>query len=279
MDAAQPASPLCDAHLHLQDEAYARDRAAVIRAATDAGVRRFVVNATCQADWQEVLDLAAIHQGMTACLGLHPWFVGRATIDWPRQLEDLLRENPSAGIGEIGLDQWIEPRDEKAQARAFVIQLDLADRFGRPVMIHCLRAWGWLMKILRSRPAPPPAGMLIHACGASEELIDELAEMGAYFSVAGDTFESKRKRKQRAAAHIPAERLLIETDAPDMLPAEHLDPVSWTDPAGRQRNVPANLPAICRALAELRQTSPPQLAETCWANARRFLGPLLEAEE
>jgi TatD DNase family protein len=171
---------LLDAHLHLQDEALSAQLAEVLQRADDAGVRYFASNGAEEADWPIVLVQARAHPQIIPCFGVHPWYVSNLSPQWHEKLAGHLDAIPS-GIGEIGLDRWKEPRDEKVQEEVFRIQLDLARQRKLPVMIHCVRAWGWLMDVLRSE-APLPAGMLIHAYGGSADLIQPLADMGAYFS-------------------------------------------------------------------------------------------------
>ena len=265
------ATGLCDAHLHLQDPALGPADEAIAQAATE-GVGVFVVNATRPSDWQAVLDLAADPR-VVPCLGLHPWHASEAGADWPQRLEDLLHRSARAGVGEIGLDRWVEPRDEAAQEQAFRLQMGLAARLRRPAMVHCLRAWGWLMDVLDDLPALPEA-MLIHAYGGPSELIAPLAERGAWFSLAGNILEPRRTRQREAARQIPLDRLLIETDAPDMAP-----PAAFRRAGGESGpNSPANLPAIALGIAELLGLPAEELAAITWRNSRAVLGALWPAE-
>jgi TatD DNase family protein len=254
---------LVDAHCHLQDAAFATDLAEVIQRASAGGVCRLVANGTGESDWSRLLELSRRFPQIVPCFGLHPWFVGARTERWESELERHLDAVPGA-VGEIGLDRWVEPRDERQQESVFRAQLAIARRRRRPAMIHCLRAWGWLMDVLESEDALP-AGMLIHAYGGPEELIEPLADKGAYFSFAGNVFESRRGAARKALAATPLDRLLLETDSPDM-------PPPWI---GKQRNEPANLPRILREAALIRGMNEGDLAAALMDNARRLLGDLL----
>ena len=101
-------------------------------------------------------------------------------------------------------------------------QLRLAAERNLPLSIHCLQAWGPLLDILRAEPRPA-CGFLLHSYGGAAELVAPLAELGAYFSLPG-YFALERKTRQREAfRQVPADRLLIETDAPDQsLPPERV---------------------------------------------------------
>lgn len=261
---------LIDCHVHLQESVLRSDLQGVLADARAVGVRAWVCNGSTEADWPIVRQLAGAHAGVIPCFGLHPWYVGERTAAWRETLEGLLDEQPSAAVGEIGIDRWIEPRDEADQEAVFRAQLDIARRKERPVMIHCLRAWGWLMDVLKDEP-PLPAGMLIHAYGGSVELIQPLAAMGAYFSYAGNIFEPRREKARAAVMATPIDRLLVETDAPDMLPP--LEYRSYAiEAGGSTSNHPANLRAILAGIAMLRGIDEDALAEAVWHNAGRLFG-------
>ncbi len=237
--------------------------------AVGAGVEAFVCNGTSEADWAGVAELAKTCGRVVPCFGLHPWFVSQRSEGWERVLKGYLEKWPGA-VGEIGLDRWIEPRDEKVQEEVFRRQLGMARELGRPVMIHCLRAWDWLMRVL-DEEGPLPGGMVIHAYGGPVELVGPLVERGAYLSFAGNVLEAKRAKAREAMRAVPGERLLVETDGPDMLP-----PRGYRDYGDEGRNEPGNLAAIVRGVAEVRGETVEQVAGMVWGNARRLLGGLVQ---
>ncbi|HRY50475.1 MAG TPA: TatD family hydrolase [Candidatus Paceibacterota bacterium] len=267
------AVPLVDSHLHLQEAVFEGDMDSVLEQIRQVGIRFLVCNGSSEADWPRVAALARQHREIIPCFGLHPWYVGRRSMQWDRALEDRLTASP-AGVGEIGLDRWIEPRDERAQEEVFRRQMALARQLNRPAMIHCLQAWGWLMEVLRSEQ-PPDAGFLIHAYGGSVELIKPLADLGAYFSFAGSVLREKKTRQREALKRIPRDRLLLETDAPDLMPPASSCSFVLRDERGRERNHPANLADILLGVAGHLGVAPARLAELLWENSRRFLADLL----
>lgn len=267
-----PELRLIDCHLHLQDPALLLELDEVLDRARDAGVRRFVCNGSREDDWEVVASIADDHPDVIPCFGLHPWYVKGRSDSWLEDLEAFLRERPSA-VGEIGLDRWKEGRDEAAQEEVFRAQLDLARRLGRPVMVHCLQAWGWLQDILGSEPARPP-GMLIHAYGGPADLLGPLAKLGAYFSFAGDTLFEHKKTKQESARAVPLDRILLETDAPDILPPPEYRTFELEDVDGSEKTDPSCLRAILGGVARLRGEDEATLATAVWENARRLFGDL-----
>jgi len=235
-----------DAHLHLQDPRFS-DPAAIVAEMQQAGIQRCVVNGTSPDDWGSVSALATqFPEFILPSYGLHPWHTPCSHPDWKTLLEEILTANPLAGIGECGLDRWIKSPDKPAQEEAFLFQLNLAKRFKRPLSIHILKAWGWFLDILRSQKYQQ-SNFLLHAYNGSRELIPELVERGAYFSFSGSFLHPHKSRLLETFRHIPLERLLVETDAPDMLPPEQA--ISHRIHDAPTLNHPANLPRIVHHLA------------------------------
>ncbi len=261
---------LLDAHNHLHDARLAPHHAEIFPALAQIGVVGAVVNGTRETDWPAVAALARTHDWVVPSFGLHPWYIAERTPDWLEALRAQLAAHPYAGVGEIGLDRWIEGHDDAAQAEVFTAQLALAAELNRPATIHCLRAWGALTETLRRRELP--RGFLIHAYGGSAELMREFTARGGYFSF-NAYFLHERKAAQRAVfREVPAERLLVETDAPAMLPPEERNAYPLRDAAGESINHPANLALAYEALAELRDVSVATLATQVEENFARLFG-------
>ncbi|MDG1358146.1 MAG: TatD family hydrolase [Akkermansiaceae bacterium] len=207
-----------DAHSHLQDPRLDGIRNNIIKTMVERGVSRCVVNGTSPKDWQLVADLAkAYPELIIPSFGLHPW--QDPSPQWFRQLTSYLDNVPHACVGECGLDRWVENYDIKIQEDVFVSQLELATKRNLPLSIHCLKAWGLMLEILESK-ALPERGFLLHSYSGSAELVTRLASLGAYFSFSGYFLHERKQNLRDTFKIIPPERILIETDAPDMLPPE-----------------------------------------------------------
>jgi TatD DNase family protein len=188
---------------------------------------------------------------------------------WYDELRGCLQSHPHVAVGEIGLDRWIESHDLQDQTKVFTTQLDLAVELDRPVTIHCLHAWGALWKIAQQRPLPG-RGFLLHAYGGSPEMVAGFAERGAYFSFS-PYFLHQRKGAQRAAfQRVPLDRLLVETDAPDMRPPDDQNPRSLKTDDGSAINHPANIDIAYAALAEVRQMPLEELVGKVAGNFERL---------
>lgn len=278
--------PLYDAHNHAHDDWLAPHAAQLDADLRAIGLRRAVVNGTCEADWPAVAALAARFPWVYPSYGLHPWDAGNRAEGWFDRLKERLAAEPHAAIGEIGLDRWIidsaRPDDPRLaglrrapleeQGEVFIKQLSLAAAEDRPVTIHCLQAFGALEGLLR-HVNTPARGFLLHAYGGPLELVGKFADYGAYFSFNGSFLDPRHAAKREVFQRIPADRLLVETDAPAMpLPAGHARFALPPAPDGSPVNHPANLAATYDALAALRGVTFEQLAEQVEANFQRFFG-------
>jgi TatD DNase family protein len=185
-------------------------------------------------------------------------YIGRKTAGWLDTLKSFLMSVPSA-IGEIGLDHAVEPRNDKDQEEIFVAQLHLARKLERPVTIHCRKAWGRLLEILRF-DGGLRCGGIVHSYSGAPEMIRPLEELGLSISFSGAITRDENKRGRRAITFVMKERLLLETDSPD------LTPVGATSPC----NEPANLPLVLREAALLLGKPAGEVAEMTFKNAERL---------
>ncbi len=284
---------LYDAHNHLQDERFGGRQDELLTDCAQSGVVAMVVNGSCEADWPQVLALARraalpAAAGGTAGIqiipsfGYHPWYLHERTADWRKNLVHFLDEVPSA-VGEIGLDRWKPGLSYDGQEEVFIAQLRLAAERNLPVSIHCLQAWGRLWEILRSEPRPA-RGFLLHSYGGSTEMVRSFADLGAYFSLPGYFAHERKVRQRQTFQCVPAERLLIETDAPDQLLPEgsrtgERDVIGaariyqLTEAAsGKALNHPANLAAVYEFGARLRGVAVDRLATQVEDNFLRLFG-------
>jgi TatD DNase family protein len=255
-----------DAHNHLQDPRLG-DPAPAIAAMRSVGVGHCVVNATREADWQNVEKLAFANPDfVTPAFGIHPWQAHTATTGWQERLADLLVKYPHGSIGECGLDRWVSSPSIEIQTRVFHDQLKLAVEMNRPLTIHCLKAWGPLFEAFSE--VPPPPRFLVHSFSGSLETARRLIPLGAYFSFSGHFLHERKSSVLDVFRQLPADRILLETDAPDMRPPD--DQV--THPMPPPLNHPANLPAIGMALAAALAMTPEDLAELTRVNTARCFG-------
>jgi TatD DNase family protein len=256
-----------DAHNHLQDPRLG-DPTPVIAAMRAAGVQRCVVNATREADWHQVEKLALDHPDFVVpAFGIHPWHAHTAAPGWQDKLRELLERHPASSLGECGLDQWVSQPPLGIQQLVFRDQLALAREMNRPLTIHCLKAWGPMFDIFAQ--CPPPDRFLMHSFGGSIETARRLIPLGASFSFSGYFLHPRKATTLEVFHQLPQDRILLETDAPDMRPPDS----ATSHPLPETLNHPANLPAIGHALAAALGMSPADLAELTSRNANRLFPP------
>lgn len=264
-------SGLVDTHCHLDDARFAADRDAVVARARAAGIAGMVIPATGLASARAALALAARHPGIGVAVGVHPlWCAEAGTVaDVVPQLHALAREPAVVAIGEIGLD-YLRGPEPALQERWLDAQLDVAAAAALPVILHNraattdlltrLRAWG------KRAPLPDPPGVL-HAFGAGQAAADFAVGAGFYLGIGGVLTFRRADEVRAVAAAAPADRLVLETDAPYLAP----------EPQRGRRNEPALLAHVATRLAALRGTGTGLVALQTTSNAVRLF-PRLSPE-
>lgn len=262
-------APLLDAHNHLHDSRLASWRAEILAELPTLGIRGAVVNGTREDDWAQVAALAATTGWAVPSFGLHPWYANERTPAWRENLLRFLDAHPTAGVGEIGLDRWIEGNDPVAQTECFRWQLGIAAERNLPATIHCVRAWGALWDILRSE-ALPARGFLLHAYGGPAEMVRGFLELGAYFSFSPYFLHDRKVAQREIFKRLSSDRLLVETDAPDLAPPPERNPRPLSGDDGKILNHPANLLVAYDALAGIRGVERDELAAVVATNFARL---------
>ncbi|MHC4375233.1 MAG: TatD family hydrolase [Planctomycetota bacterium] len=259
--------PLTDIAANLTSDQFDRDRDKVIQRALDAGVERLVVVGTTLRESRFALELARSHTGvMIPTVGVHPHDAGHLDDAAFAELAALAAEPDVRAVGECGLDfnrDWW-PRD--VQARAFQRQIDLALEVGKPLYLHEREAADALIEQLV--PVRERLGRVVVHCFTGEaETLERYLDLDFYIGITGWICDERRGgHLHELVTRIPADRLMIETDAPYLLPRT-LRP----KPKSR-RNEPSYLPEVARVVADLRGVTPEELATQTTATAATFFG-------
>ncbi len=256
---------LFDTHCHLQDARLLDRIGGVMERAGGGGVMRLLCCGTDEEDWGQVLDVARRYPQVTPALGLHPLYAVRRSPQWYERLSGMLKDS-GAVVGEIGLDHAVEPRNDRDQEEVFLRQFELARELNRPVSIHCRQAWGRMPELLLAGGLPR-AGAAIHSYSGGPELVEALTAAGVYLSFSGSITRPNNRRGAAAVPLVPWDRLLAETDAPDIMP---MIGTKW--PEKGAVNEPANLALVVEKIAALRGATPEETADRIWQNACRLFG-------
>jgi TatD DNase family protein len=258
---------LIDIGSNLTHDSFAPDRDAVIARALEAGVRRQIVTGADMVSSNQAATLAAAHPAyLSSTAGVHPHHAQSFDVSRHAELKELLHQPGVVAVGECGLDYCRNFSPPEAQRAAFVAQLKIAADTRKPVFLHQRDAHDDFTAILKDFRAALPGGVAHCFTGGRRELEDYLA-LDLYIGVTGWVNDERRGLSLRdAVPHIPSDRLMLETDAPYLLPRD-LAP----RPKSR-RNEPCYLPHIAAAIAQLRGQTAEQIAASTTDNAGRFFG-------
>ena len=266
--AARPVTPTwIDSHCHLDAPEFAPDRQAVLGRARAAGVTQLVLPAVSVFHFEALHQLARQH-GLAYALGVHPLYVASQPSDAPDQLRTALqrwRDDPQlVAIGEIGLDHFVPGLDRALQEHWYRRQLALAREFDLPVILHVRKSADTLLAHLRRTPV---RGGIAHAFNGSMQQAAAFVKLGFKLGFGGALTFERALQLRHLATHLPADALVLETDAPDIPPHWLYRTADERAAGASSRNEPAELPRIAGTLAALRGWSLEETAEITRANA------------
>jgi TatD DNase family protein len=250
---------MIDSHCHLNDDSYRNDLDAVLSRAQDAGVTAMMNVGFDLRSSRETAALAAHHTFIYGVVGVHPHDARTYNDKVERELAHLLEQPGVLGVGEIGLDFYRDLSPRKQQKKAFVKQLDLAEREGKPVVIHCRDAFDETMEILESRNRICRG--IFHAFSGDLARARRIIDLGFHLGIGGVvTFRNSRLRE--TVADLPPRSIVLETDCPYLTP----------HPYRGKRNEPAYLSYVVDAVAEAQGVSREDVVRTTEVNFARVMG-------
>lgn len=260
-------SGLIDIGVNLTDPQFDSDRPAVIERAQQAGISGMLLTATCRENWPQVIALARQYPRlMRTTAGVHPHHAGEWQDQHSTELAALLQLPEVVAVGETGLDFNRCFSTPAEQERAFEAHLALAAASGKPLFLHERDASVRMLALLRDWKDQLPGGVLHCFTGDRQSLFAYL-DLGLHIGLTGWLCDERRgTHLWPLVSQIPADRLLLETDAPWLLP-RNLQPKPK-----KRRNEPAFLPWVLQQLAQLRQEPVSQLARQTASNAQRLFG-------
>lgn len=258
---------LIDIGSNLTHDSFAGDRDTVIARAIDAGVRRQIVTGADLAGSKQAAAMAESNPAvLSSTAGVHPHHASSFDAALQEELYELLRRPQVVAVGECGLDYHRNFSPPEAQRSAFAAQLEMAAAVRKPVFLHQRDAHGDFLAILKDFRGRLVGGVAHCFTGGRSEL-EDYQSLDLHIGVTGWVNDERRGQSLREAVpHIAADRLMIETDAPYLLPRD-LRP-----PPKSRRNEPCYLPHIAASVAHLRGESLESLAASTTRNAGRFFG-------
>ncbi len=258
---------LVDIGVNLTHNQFREDRSEVIARASQAGVTAMVLTGVSLSESEAAARLAADYPHMMrTTAGVHPHYAKEWDGESEKALLALLKNPLVSAVGETGLDYFRDFSPRPAQQAAFNAQLELAGREQMPVFLHQRDAEEDFLAIIREHRDRLP-GAVLHCFTGDKALLHACLDLDLHIGVTGWVCDERRGRALRECiADIPAERLMIETDAPFLLPRD------LPEKPTNRRNEPAFLPHVLDAVATLRDTSAEALARMTTQNANDFFG-------
>lgn len=251
---------LVDSHCHL-DYYVEAEIEAVIARARDAGVTRMVTIGVRMSQAAKVKELAERFPEVWGTVGIHPHNAGEGPLPSAEEIAAAADHPRVIGIGESGLDYFYDKAPREAQAENFRRHIRAARLAGLPLAIHARQADDDILAILREERAAGGAyDFLLHCFSSGRELAEKAVEMGGYVSFSGILTFPKSEEIRDIARDLPADRLLVETDAPYLAPV----------PFRGKRCEPGMVAHTAKVLAELRGVSIVEIEALTTANFHRL---------
>lgn len=261
---------LFDTHTHFDVADFDHDRQHLAVQAKQVGVEALVLIGFIESRFDELIqthqqlqDWENVPQSYLAP-GLHPFYIEQHQQAHLQRLEQVLKQHDCVAVGEIGLDTFLKqhkrPDAFAKQQHYFNAQLELATHYQKPVLLHIRKAHAEALAILKAQKFK--LGGIAHAFSGGVEEAKALVKLGFKIGVTGQITNPNAKKLHRVVQAIGAERLVIETDCPDMTPL-----CCQTSTEHRTRNTPVNLPYILDSLAQTLGQPQDQLAEQLWQNS------------
>lgn len=262
---ASPPPALLDIGLNLAHDSFDHDRDAVIQRAADVGVTRMLITGSSLASTHAAIALVQQHPAQMRCTaGVHPHHAVELDSAQLQAFRELAQRPDVVAVGECGLDYFRNFSPHEAQLKAFEAQLELAAEVRKPVFLHQRDAHEDFVKVMRKHRERLSGGVA-HCFTAGLDEARAYLDLDLYIGITGWICDERRGHHLREVVrHIPPDRLLIETDAPYLLPRD-LQP----KPQSR-RNEPMYLPHVLAAIAQARNEPVAALAEATTTNALRL---------
>ena len=247
---------LIDSHCHLNYEGLVERQAEVLENARERGISGFLNISTRQREWDEIIALAEQESDVWASVGVHPHEADNHPDLGAKALVETADHPRVIAIGECGLDYYYDKSDRDAQRERFQAHIEAARETGLPLVIHTRDAEADTAEILTNAVREGGVTGVLHCFTGSAELARKGLDLGFYVSLSGIVTFKNAQDLQETAKWLPADQMLVETDAPFLAPVPHRG----------QKCEPAFVADTATFVAGLRGEDPDQLAETTTAN-------------
>jgi len=243
---------MIDSHCHLDDPRFSKGLDDALLHARQAGVEHFIIPGVQHRQWSTQLSIAEKYQNISNAFAIHPWYCEQHNDTHLLQLEALLPH--AIAVGECGLDFMPNRPAHDIQLRCFQKQLELAQKFNLPLIIHSVKSADQVATQLRHYPQ---LCGVIHGFSGSLQQAETFVKLGFYIGVSTRLLQQQGQRANTLLCELPLESILLETDAPDGL-GKH------------QCNDPANLIDVAQALANTKKIPLEFVQKQCTSNTKEL---------
>ena len=253
-----------DSHCHMDNVILNQNSEKIINECVNEGVNQIIIPSVSKENFDKVINLASKYKHCVYALGIHPIYLKNFEDSDLDLLEYYLLNYNAVAVGEIGMDLFIQKKNQCLQEHVFLSQLKIAKKFNLPVIMHVRGAIDLVLKNLRQIKV---RGGIAHAFNGSFQQADQLIKLGFKLGFGGAMTYPRAKHLQSLAKELPIESIVLETDSPDMPPA-------WLN--NGERNQPKELGKIAEFFCHLRGLKPSKTADIIRDNTIEAIPKLVE---
>ena len=253
-----------DSHSHYNDEKFDLDREKIINKTKEEGITKFVCAGYDVESSKQAVDIANKHDFIYVIAGISPNDVPKSeeeTQNLVFKIEEIIKKDKLkkvVAVGEIGLDYYWNKENKQIQIKLFEKQIELANKYNLPIVIHTREALEDTIKILKENNVVKKG--VFHCCPLNRELVKEALKLGFYISFAGPITFKNSKNAEEIVKMVPIDRILIETDSPYLAP----------EPKRGTRNDSTNVKLVAQKIADFKEISIEEVAKITYENAMRI---------
>lgn len=255
-----------DSHSHYNDEKFDEDREKLIEETYKSGVTRFIVAGYNLESSIKAIEISQKYEFIYSICGISPNDIPQSEEELWKNIDEISKiacqnlEKKLVAIGEIGLDYYWNKENKELQKKAFIKQIELANKLNLPIVIHSRDASIDTIDILKNHPVNKKG--IFHCCQPNQEMVRQALELGLYISFAGPITFKNAKNSIDVVKMVPLDRILIETDSPYLAP----------EPNRGKRNDSRNVKYVAQKIADLKNINIEEVAKITYENANKIFG-------
>lgn len=246
-----------DSHSHYNDESFENDREELIKETLNQNITRMMCIGYNVEKSLKAIEIAQKNEYIYASCGISPNDMGDNSKENLLKIEKMAKQEKVVAIGEIGLDYYWNKENKEEQKELFIKQIEIANKYNKPIIIHTRDAYIDTIDILKKHPVKNTG--IFHCCPLNQELIKEALSLGYYISFSG-VVTFKNAKPEGAVSLVPLERLLIETDSPYLSP----------EPYRGKRNTSINVKLVAQKIAEIKDIPLEEVARVTYNNTNQI---------